>query len=203
MMFELPLTEARVKPHQVTALHLLAGLVMTGCGSILSLMQSPVHTWTLALLVAGVLLLGISLLRNKWIRQPKVNRLFRIGELMILLCLTSYFAINKFNIPAAMCGILGAAILFAIFWEQQSNVPLSVRVDDAGIKLPPTSRRRQLNWREVEQVLLRFGTLTINCHDNRLYQWTVGAIEFDKDSFEKYCNNQIEEGKLKRDPNDW
>ncbi|MCD6064656.1 MAG: hypothetical protein K0R82_2567 [Flavipsychrobacter sp.] len=203
MTFELPLTEARVKPHQVTALHLLAGLVMTGCGAILSLVQTPARTWSIALLVAGLLLLGIALMRNKWIRQPKINRLFRIGELMVLLCLASYFALKGFNIPAAMCGVLGAAILFAIFWEQQSGTTVSVHIDDNGIRLPLTSRKRSLSWPEVEQVLLRFGTLTINCQDNRLFQWTVGAITFDKDAFEKYCNTQIEEGKLKRDPNDW
>lgn len=203
MMFELPLTEARVKPHQVIALHLMAGLVMAGCGAILTLIQSPVHILTLALLGAGVLLLGITLLRNKWIKQPKINRLFRIGELMILLCLASYLAMNKFPIPAAMCGILGAAILFAIFWEQQADSPLAIHIDEQGIQLPITSRKRNLRWLDVDQVLLRYGTLTINLHDNRMFQWTVGHIGFDKNSFEQFCSTQIEEGKLKRDPHDW
>ncbi|WP_276132193.1 hypothetical protein [Polluticoccus soli] len=203
MTFELPLTEARVKPRQVIALHLMAGLVMAGCGAILSLLQSPIHTLTIGLLVAGVLLLGTALLRNKWIRQPKVNRLFRIGELMVLLCLASYLAMSKFPIPAAMCGILGAAILFAIFWEQQADSALTIHVDEQGVRLPLTSRKRNLRWPEIEQVLLRFGTLTINLKDNRMFQWTVGSIGFDKDRFEQFCSTQIEAGKLQRDPHDW
>jgi hypothetical protein len=203
MMFELPLTTARVKPHQVMALHLMAGLVMAGCGAILSLAIVPGQSWTIMLLVAGILLLGISLVRGKWLRQPNTNRLFRIGELLVLLSLAGYFTIHGFKIPAAMCGVLGAATLFAIFWEQQKGATLSVRIDEAGIRLPVFSRGRQLRWPEVEQVLLRFGTLTINCHDNRLFQWPVGSIPFDKDDFEQYCNKHIEEGKLKRDPNDW
>ena len=202
MTFELPLTEARVKPHQVTALHLMAALLMTGSGAVLSMAVSPVKTWTVALLIAGLALLGMTLFRNRWLAQAKVNRLFRISELLIVLCLASYFAINSMKLPAIMCGIMAAAILFAIFWEQQTAA-VTVRIDDGGIKLPATSRRRQLDWREIEQVLLRFGTLTINCYDNRLFQWTVGSIVFDKVTFETFCNTHIEAGRLKRDPNDW
>lgn len=203
MTFELPLTEARVKPHQVTALHLMAALVMAGSGAVLSLAVSPVRIWSVMLLIAGLVLLGTTLFRNRWLRQAKVNRLFRIAELLVLLCLASYFVINHLNLPAAMCGVLAAAIMFAIFWEQQTAAVLMVRIDDGGVKLPVTSRRRQLDWPEIEQVLLRFGTLTINCYDNRLFQWTVGTIVFDKAEFETFCNTQIAAGKLKKDPNDW
>jgi hypothetical protein len=203
MTFELPLTETRVKPHQVTALHLLAALTMAGVGAILSSFYPPAKNWAPALLVAGILLLLVTLFRNRWIQKPKNNRIFRILELMILLCLACYFVMIPMKVPAAMCSLMAATLLFALYWEQQDGAALSVRIDETGVKLPVASRRRQLSWTEVEQVLFRFGTLTVNCYNNSMYQWTIGKTDFDKEAFAAFCEKQVAAGNEKRDKNDW
>lgn len=203
MTFELPLTETRIKPHQVTALHLLVALAMTGIGAVLRSFYAPAKNWSLVLLVAGILLLILALFRNRWLTKPAISRMFRIGELMVMLCLASFFVIQHWKVPAAMCGILSFATLFSIFWENEKGSTQVVRIDDNGVNLPMTSRRRHIDWRDIDQVLFRHGTLTINCYDNRLFQWMIGNVQLDRDSFENFCLQQIEAGKLKRDKNDW
>ena len=99
--------------------------------------------------------------------------------------------------------MMRAAVLFSIFWERDGSNSLLIKIDNEGVKLPLTARRRQIDWRDIEQVLLRFGTLTINCHDNRLYQWTIGNTNVNSKDLEQFCSQQIEEGKAKRDKNDW
>ncbi len=203
MVFELPLTEQRVKSHQVTALHLLVALASIGAGAVLSYFYDPAATWGLVLLAVGVLLMLLAMFRNKWLLGKKVNRVVRVFELMIMLGLASFAAIQKWTPPAVMFSVLSAALLFAIIWENQGDSSLKIFVDEEGVKLPVTSRKRFVAWMDIDQLLLRFGTLTVNCSDNRLFQWTVGATDFDKQQFERFCEQQIEAGRAKRDKNDW
>ncbi len=197
MTFELMLPEERVKPHQVTALHLMAALAMIGTGAVIRLFY-PVATWSLVLAGAGVLVLILSLFRNKWITAVRVNFAFRIAELSIMGGLAIFFAIKHWTPPAVMFGVLAAAILFSIFWERSSSQVQIIRIDEQGIKLPITSRKRSLNWPEVERVILRFGTLTIDCEDNRLYQWNITNADIDNEIFEAFCFAHIEAGRKKR-----
>src|ERR1043165_9410668 len=94
MTFELLLAEGKVKPQQITALHLLSAFAILGTGSVFFFFYSPLKWWGEGLLPGGLILLFVSLLRNKWLLQPQVNRVFRILELMVALCLTSYMAMQ-------------------------------------------------------------------------------------------------------------
>ena len=198
MTFELPLVEERVKPHQVTALHLITALAFTGTGAVLYKLHEPVKEWALALLIAGIALIATVFVKNKWLIKPAANRYFRMGELMILLCISSFMVLKGWMIPAAMFGVLSAVVLFALYWERGGGGMLQIRIDAEGIKLPVTSRRRLIEWPEVEQVILRFGTLTINGADNRLFQWSVYNVDFDKEVFEAFCHRQIEAARSRR-----
>ena len=124
MVFDFPLTEVRVRPHQVTALHLMVALAMCGTGAVLMQFYPPAGNWSFILVIAGAILLMVSMFRNKWIRDAKVNRLLRIAELMILLCLASYLAIEGMLTPAAIMGVLSATVLLALIWEQQTRHPV-------------------------------------------------------------------------------
>jgi hypothetical protein len=203
MVFELPLTEQRVKTHQVTALHLLAALASIGAGAVLFRYYDPAALWGVALFIVGLILLLVAVFRNKWLLQKNVNRMVRVFELIIMLSLASFAAIQKWPPPAIMFGVLSAAVLFALLWENQGDGSLKILVDEDGVKLPITSRKRFVAWQDIDQLLLKFGTLTINCSDNRLFQWVIGNTNFDKEQFENFCTAQIEAGRLKRDKNDW
>ena len=203
MTFELPLTEPRVKPHQVTALHLLVGLACLGAGALLYRFYEPARYWSLGMLGFGLVLMLVALFRNKWVVQPRISRPLRIAELLVLVSLTGFFAIQKWPPPGIMFGVLSATVLLALFWEKGPGDVLWISIDDSGVKLPMNARRRHINWPDVEQVLLKYGTLTLSCTDNRIYQWTLGSIAFDIPTFQAYCNKQVEEGKAKRDKNDW
>lgn len=202
MNFELQLQEQKVKPHQVMALHLIAALAFAGMGAVFSLFNTSFRIWSVPLAVAGVVLLVITIARSKWIVQPAVNRVFRIVELLILAGLALFSVINQWIPPAVMAGVLSAAVLFALVWENGGQY-LMISVDESGVKMPAGRTRRYINWVDIDEVLLKFGTLTINCADNRLYQWTVRNIRFDVPAFTAFCNRQIAAGRDKRDKNDW
>lgn len=202
MTFELLLAEERVKPRQVTALHLLVALALTGAGALFRLFPGDARNWSVFLLTAGVLLLLLALFRNKWLLGKVANLATRALELLLLMALTVYCYMHHWTPPTVMFGVLAAAVVFSLFWEQGSR-QLKVIIDEQGIQLPVTSRKRFIAWRDVENVLLKFGTLTVNCTDNRLFQWTLAKSSIDSDTFTSFCRQQVEKGKLQKDANDW
>lgn len=201
MTFELLLADGKVKPQQITALHLMAAFALLGTGSVFYFFYSPMELWGLTLLVAGLALVSVTIVKNKWVMKPEVNRVLRIFELMACLCLASYMAINGIWVPVAMFGILSAVLVLAFVWERGSGEQY-IYVSEEGIKLPMASRKRFIDWRDVDNVIYRYGTMTVECDGNRLYQWSIKKTRFDNAEFEKFCSKQAEANREKRTA-DW
>ncbi|XZF16620.1 hypothetical protein ACTHGU_10830 [Chitinophagaceae bacterium MMS25-I14] len=214
MTFELPLVEEKIKPHQVTALHVIVGFALCGAGALSYLFELYSKFWTTTVFGSGIvpatilLLLGLAVLyvsffRNKWLQQPGNTRTFRFAELVLSLSIAIFALLHQRWVPAGVFGLISAAVIFSIFWEKNSRQALVIQVDKQGIRLPVISRKRSIHWPDVNAVLLRYGTLTIDCTDNSLYQWNIRQVNFDREDFEIFCLDLIEEGKTKRDKNDW
>ena len=224
MAFQVPLTEQKVKPHQVTALHLVAGFALLALAAIGLLVNNTVmtlpgagtieqqkvtiekfDTLDIGLSITmglSIVILFAALFRNKWLRKPSINKVFRIGELLILAAAAVYLLTLNLTVPAVVFCILAATMIFSLTWETGKDTRLYVQVRDQGISLPVTSRRRSVAWLEVEKVLLRHGTITINCVDNRMYQWVTAANDINVEEFEAYCDALIQAA-MKDRKKDW
>jgi hypothetical protein len=203
MVYDLPLEEVKVKSHQVTTLHLMCALAFTGTGAIIFVYNYIITMWGAALLAAGLVLLFLTFFKNKWLTQRNRNTVARIIELAIALFVGLYSVMQQWKFPTVIFGILSAALLFGLYWERTAGGALFVNIDETGLRLPITSRQRFLKWTEIEQVVMRFGTISINCLDNRLFQWNIGNSNIDPQQFEAYCEAQVEANKNKRIVDEW
>jgi len=203
MGYDLSLEEIKVKPHQVTTLHLMSALAFIGTGAIIYVYNYIITLWGAALLAVGVVLLLLTIFKNSWVTGKNTNTLLRIIELAIALLVGIYAATQHWKFPVTIFGILSASLLFGIYWERTSGGTLSIHVDDTGLKLPVTSRQRFLKWTEIEEVVMRFGTLTVNTVDNRFFQWSISNTDIDNTAFEAYCTAFIETNKSKRRNDEW
>lgn len=223
MVFEIPLTEQKVKPHQVTALHLVVGFALLAWSAIALLINNIVFpipnaensaTQSITIeqsstldIIGGVvmavsfIIIIASLFRNKWLRGTTVNQAFRIIELLLLIGIAIHLLMIVFTVLAMVFGLLAGTIIFSLFWEGSKDKTLTVTVNDKGISLP--MRRKSILWTEVETTLLRHGTLTVNCTDNRLFQWVTSNHNIDHEIFEAYCLAQIEAAKKNRKQDNW
>ena len=203
MIYDLPLEERKVKPHHVTTLHLVCALAFITTGGIIFRYNYIITMWGAALMGIGVVLLILTMFRNKWLTSRNINTAIRIIELAVALTVAIYSLIQYWKFPAMIFGVLSASLIFGLYWERASGNALSVIVDENGVRVPVSGRQRFLKWTEIEQIVLRFGALTINCVDNRLFQWSLGNGNIDPDTFETYCNTQIEVNRSKRSSDDW
>lgn len=224
MTFEIPLAEQKIKPHQVTALHLMAGFALVAAGAFiifvfLTLMLIPfswekmaranavnIHTILFPeyiMLATGLVILFLAFFRNKWLLKPRNNRIIRIVELVLCVVIAGYSLYNTAMVLAGIFGVLTGAIVYSFFAEQAGGQQARVVIDEGGIRLPAMVRRRHINWAEVEKLLLRHGTLTISCIDNKLYQWITTPNDTDSDTIEAFCDAHIEAAKKDRKKYEW
>jgi len=202
MTYQISLKEERVKPHQITTLHLICALTYICAGAIIAIYNYTIPLWGGALLICGIALTATTMLRNTWLLQSKINLIFRVAELALSAWVSLYSYLQAWKFPAGIFGVLAAAILFSILWEKQAGGQLVVEIDDEGVRLPVISRTRFLKWVELETVVLRHGTLSLDCEDGRLFQWTMGTTNATPDEIEKFCAQMVEQNRGKREE-DW
>lgn len=220
MNFILPLTEERVKREHKITLHLFVVFVLMATGAFLLLLQyllkgiSILHNdqlkqlqvpngFGLLVLLGSFFLLGMTLFKSAWLLQPTINKGVRMIEGFVLLALSIASYSTKLEMPAVIYGCLTLVIIFALFLENSKSNQLTIELDERGIQFPVTARKKGLAWWEVEQLLLRYGTITINCYDNHLYQWQLGTIDIDAAIFEEFCLMQIEVNRDERKKHVW
>lgn len=203
MVYDLPVADEKVKPHQVTTLHMICALAFIVTGMIIVVYNYTIPMWGAAILAVGILLTILVMAKNKWVVSKPVNPIFRVIELLISVSIALYSMVMQWKFPAGIFGVLSAVIIFAFFWERTATDMQFIHLDVKGIKLPATARRRLRPWTEIEQVLLRFGILTINCADNSILQWNIVGNEIEDEIFEAWCSAQVELNRSKRRNDDW
>lgn len=198
MVFDLMLFDEKVKSHQVTTLHLLSGFALIVTGIIIAVYNYSIPLWGIAILVCGLVLVSLAIFRNKWLTSKKINLVARIAELALTSGIAVLSLVEQWKFPLGIFSVLSAALVFAIYWERTAGTPLFIHIDDAGIKFPVTSRKRFIPWNEIEDVVYRFGTLTINCTNNNILQLSIKSADAGQEALESYCSTKIEEFKGKR-----
>lgn len=182
---------------------MLCALAFIVSGAIIYVYNYTITWWGAALFIAGLMLTGFTMAKNRWVISKKINPVFRVIELVISATVCAYSLLQGWKFPAVIFGILSAAVLFSLYWERSSGDELSIHIDDQGIRLPVTSRRRSRPWTEIDEVIYRFGVLTISFADNSYAQYDIKDPITDFEAFEKYCSTQVEENRSKRRNDDW
>jgi len=215
MTFIIPLAEPRVKPQQSTALHLMAAIVLcavgfasgvlfwfTGVSPTITEAYIPFAVFGSICFVAGLAIgaLAIAVRRRQQARGG--GRGLRVAELVLLVAGSVVFLLQGWNFPSLLFAILAAAVVLALFAEGGSNSS-SVRFDEGGLYRPFSLRRRHIQWHDVQRVLLRHGTLTIDLKSNALLQYSVAENDLDAGIFEAWASAQAEKGRAAQPKNEW
>ncbi len=182
---------------------MVCALAFIVTGAIIVVYNYTIPYWGAAILISGIALTVVVMAKNKWVISKEVNPVFRTAELMVSIAIAIYSYIQHWKFPTGIFAALSAAILFALYYERSTGGALSVNFDGEGVRLPFTARRRFRPWTEVERVLFRYGTLTINFTDNSFVQWDIPDSNLDGKAFELFCHARVEENRGKRRNDDW
>lgn len=211
MQFEIPIEDTRGKRSYIISLHLVVCflLIVTGIFEFVLYLffaksaGDKFHYFHLLkwggplTTLLGFVLLGFLIFKNKWLDHTAVNRTVRFAELILF----AGFAIAAWKLdvvyPAAMFGIIAVCLLLALFWETKSG-ERKVIINEEGIITPKATGSQQLRWYEVQNIILKFGIITIDCVDNRLLQWNIKSFSVDEELFRDFCTAKIAAGLKER-----
>lgn len=202
MEYQVLLEGKQVKKNQVTGMHLMAGFLLLVMGFITWLVPDKVkQEQQLLLNIAGILcslfglsIVFISIFLNKRIIQGKGNFILRIAEAGVLGAIIIYSLLQQWYLPAAYSGAGLLGIILAYYWEKNGKKTRTALFNDEGITIPGLGRKTRMRWQELNRILLRHHILTVDCHDNKLFQLPIDRnrqLNFDKEEFEQYCTLQI------------
>lgn len=222
MEFQIPIQIATKNPKRWnTALHLIAVFTLLITGGFLLLYQNiwqrlpeterqkltelTVAPWKCWLLLAAGVMLQLSVLfAGKWLQQKPVNRIVRVLELLLIGTLAGLAFWQQIYMPGILYSMVCGLIVYSFYQDTQINRVPEVLVDAKGVQVPLGALSRQIKWPEIERVLLKHGVLTIDCLDNRLYQWNILKAErTDMGAFQEFCQQQIEQAIPLRRKDDW
>ncbi len=214
MSYKIEIDHKPYKPQQATSLYLITGFGLLGVGAFTFLLAStnwvqtvfhtPIISYNIlgvAAALYGLFILFLTFSRSKWLKENEKK--IRLANLIAAGILAIIFLLSQWWLAGGIAAVIAAANGFAFFYEQKINQTIFVNFDTQNIQLPATARRKQLEWTEVERVLLRHGNITIDCSNNVLYQWTIKATEINSNEFEAFCAAQIEAYRSKRVAEDW
>lgn len=171
-----------IKKNQITGLHIMLGLLFLFIG-ILSLAGEAARPSENASVLAdwwvfgfGGLLLIISIFFNKKILQVReLNYTLRLLEFVTLLLILIYSYRHQFFLQFTYIGTALIALVLTTVWEKRSEKFTPVILDSEGIRIGHFLRPRKLNWSEIQRVIFKHGILTIDCRNDRLFQYPVSA----------------------------
>ena len=201
-MYTITLEGNQVKKNQVTGMHLMAGLLLIVMGLLTWLVPNAVKQEEFAFLnwvglgyaFFGVAILVICIFFNKSVIQTKANFTLRVLEVVSLAPILVYSLLQKWYLPAGYSAAALLGIVLAFYWEKSGKQKRVATFSDAGLHIPRLGKNSDLAWQDITRVLLKHNILTIDCRDNKLFQFTVDNLEntVKQEEFEGYCRIQIE-----------
>lgn len=175
-------------------LHLLAGFLMIANawgdfkqptpGLFFVVLQIAAALITLLFAFAG---------KKKYGGSTFMNGLFRLGEAAVLFYAAWYF--NKMNLSMmTMLQVAGAVGLLLLFvTERKIFTPCFVRIEEKGIYLPNNFNEKLLEWKDIDNMLIKNDFVSINTIQNQFIQYETGIVlsELQMDEMNAYCREKF------------
>ena len=98
--------------------------------------------------------------------------------------------------PEIIFSLLSCSLIYALIVERTALKPIHIFIDEDGVKNPASTRSKLIAWWEIEESVFNFGTFTVNCLDNRFYQWNITSFEGSKEEIESFWLSKDEVAKM-------
>lgn len=215
--FQLLLQSKGVNSKNVTFSHLMAAFLLIIMGAVSFIIMALLGETKAAVaaseallyksvsaiyILAGIIILFITIRFNKKITLQKNSTKLRIAEIIMLLPVCIFCFSKGWYVPAAFSGVGIFGILYAFLYENAAAKPNIVTINKEGIAIP-NYKTSFLSWDRVLRLIVRHQILTIEVTGNKLFQLDLASgQQMDTEAIESFALVQIKENK-KVIKNDW
>lgn len=175
-------------------LHPLAGflLIANAWGEFNT--PTPALFFVIVQLAAAFLIITYVFTGKKWsANRSNSNRLFRFIGALVLFYAAWHFSNTNDNLRSLLQVFAGGGLLFLFFTERNIFSPTYVQIDENGVHTPGNLKQRNIDWKEVDNMLIKNDFVSINTVQNQFIQYETGAIlsELQMDEMNAFCREKF------------
>lgn len=175
-------------------LHLLAGFLMIANAWGDFKTPTPNLVFIVVQIAAALFIISYAFSGKKWsTNQNSSNGLIRLLAAAILFYASSYFLSMNDGLRAVLqvFGALGLLLLF--FTERKIFKPCEVLIDEKGVHIPGNLKARIIEWKDIDNMLIKNDFVSINTVQNHFIQYETGAVlsELQMDEANAYCREKF------------
>lgn len=175
-------------------LHFLAGFLMIANAWGDFQTPTPHRFFLVVQLAAALFIISYAFTGKKWLaNQNRSNGLIRLLGAAVLFYASSYFLSMNDRLLAVLqvFGALGLLLLF--FTERTIFKPCEVLIDEKGVHTPGNLKNRIIEWKDVDNMLIKNDFVSINTVQNHFIQYETSAVlsELQMDEANAFCREKF------------
>lgn len=212
MRFELILSDQDLKQRRrVISMHLMLAFLLCGIGAGFKVLPyftsmtaefttafSPYKSFGVLALFVGIAIAIITIFFKGIMMNSKGSLVLRILEFCFIAGSAFWFFKVGQSTPGIIFSIIAFLIALIIVWEGFGNAGNKAIISEQGVAVPKGNYLKNIPWYDIENVLLRHGTLTVEMPGNRLLQREFRKANGPLDEIEKYCASEIANNEQRR-----
>lgn len=175
-------------------LHLLAGFLMIGNAWGEYKTPTPAIFFIVVQIAAALLLILYAFTGKKWLSdQSRSNGLFRIfGAAVLFYAAWHFWELNE-SMRASLQFFAGAGLLFLFFTERKIFAICNVIIDEKGVHTPDNLKQRLIEWKNIDNMIVKNDFVSINTIQNQFIQYETGAVlsELQMDEVNAFCRERF------------
>lgn len=175
-------------------LHLLAGFLMIANAWGDFKQPTPALFFVVVQIAGAILSILLALLGKQMFKNlAALNGAFRLAEAAILFYAAWYFFGMNLTLMGTMQMIGGIGLLLLFFTERKIFSSCFIRIDDKGIYTPDNISERLIEWKDIDNMLIKNDFVSINTKQNRFIQYETGIVlsELEMDEMNACCRENF------------
>jgi hypothetical protein len=175
-------------------LHLLAGFLMIANAWGEFKTPTPGLFFVVIQIAAALLIILYAFAGKKWIAdQSKSNGFFRLLGAAVLFYAAWHFLQLNESMRALLQFFAGGGLLFLFFTERKIFSPCHVTIDDKGVHTPDNLKQRLIEWKNIDNMIVKNDFVSINTIQNQFIQYETGAVlsELQMDEMNAFCRERF------------
>ncbi|MFY7838662.1 MAG: hypothetical protein ACOVP7_00240 [Lacibacter sp.] len=175
-------------------LHLLAGFLMiaNAWGDFKN--PTPNLLFVVVQIAAALILISYAFTGKKWsANQGAANGIIRILGAVVLFHAASYFYTINDSLRSLLQVFGAAGLLLLFFTERKIFKQCVVTIDEKGVHTPANLKDRVIEWKDIENMIVKNDFVSINTVQNHFIQYETGAVlsELQMDEMNAYCRSKF------------
>ncbi len=126
-------------------------------------------------------------------KNASTNALFRLVEAGILFHAAWYFYRMNMSFMSLLQLIAAIGLIFLFFTERKIFAPCFIMIDEKGIHTPNNFGTRIIEWKDVENMMIKNDFISINTKQNQFIQYETGVVlsELEMDEMNAFSRDQF------------